>query len=167
LFRLINLGPDLLVADDTGFLYRISWDGSIHQNLTLSLSALTYTTSLNSDRGLFILINRLNFLLFFFFIVFKIPKSDRYAKYIEFSPLLNGIGIVFSDGTSGLVICETSKFEPQVCRINLYKSLENIYLLKQCQCIIIQPTNDEKFWKTHCCVALNAIYQLLAFGSTK
>jgi hypothetical protein len=49
-----------------------------------------------------------------FFLVFKIPKTDRYAKHIEFSPLLNGIGIVFSDGTSGLIICETSKFEPQV-----------------------------------------------------
>ncbi|CAF1087733.1 unnamed protein product [Adineta steineri] len=125
-----NLGPDLLVADNTGYLYRISWDGSMHQHLTLSLSTMSYTISLNSDR------------------VFKIHKPDRYAKYIEFSPLLNGIGIVFSDGTSGLIICETSKFEPQ-----------------QCQCIVIQPTNDEKIWKTHCCVALNAIYQLLAFGS--
>ncbi|CAF3517790.1 unnamed protein product [Adineta steineri] len=125
-----NLGPDLLVADNTGYLYRISWDGSMHQHLTLSLSTMSYTISLNSDR------------------VFKIHKPDRYARYIEFSPLLNGIGIVFSDGTSGLIICETSKFEPQ-----------------QCQCIVIQPTNDEKIWKTHCCVALNAIYQLLAFGS--
>ncbi len=53
LFRLTNLGPDLLVADDTGFLYRISWDGVMHPHLTLSLSALTYTTSLSSDRGLF------------------------------------------------------------------------------------------------------------------
>ncbi|CAF0802050.1 unnamed protein product [Rotaria sordida] len=128
---LTNLGPDLLVADDKGYLYRISWDGIIHQHLTLCLSTLSYTTSLNADR------------------VFKIHKLDRYAKYIEFSSLLNGIGIVFNDGTSGLIICETSKFEPQ-----------------QCQCIVIQPTNDEKIWKTHCCVALNAIYQLLAFGST-
>ncbi|CAF3434359.1 unnamed protein product [Rotaria sp. Silwood1] len=128
---LVNLGPDLLVADDTGYLYRISWDGILHQHLTLCLSTLSYTNSLNADR------------------VFRINKLDLYAKYIEFSPLLNGIGIVFSDGTSGLIICETSKFEPQ-----------------QCQCIVIQPTNDEKIWKTHCCVALNAIYQLLAFGST-
>ena len=34
LLRLTNLGPDLLVADDTGHLYRISWDGSVHQHLT-------------------------------------------------------------------------------------------------------------------------------------
>ncbi|CAM4755971.1 unnamed protein product [Rotaria magnacalcarata] len=128
---LANLGPDLLVADDKGFLYRISWDGLLHQQLTLSINTLSYTTSLSSDR------------------VFKLHKPDLYAKYIEFSPLLNGIGIIFSDGTSGLIICETSKFEPQ-----------------QCQCIVIQPSNDEKIWKTHCCVALNAIYQLLAFGST-
>jgi hypothetical protein len=47
-------------------------------------------------------------------LVFRIPNVDRYAKQIEFSPLLNGIGIVFSDGTAGLIICETSKFEPQV-----------------------------------------------------
>ena len=47
-----NLGPDLLVAVNTGFLYRISWDGVMHQHLTISLSALTYTTTLNSDRGL-------------------------------------------------------------------------------------------------------------------
>lgn len=46
--------------------------------------------------------------------VYKIHQVDRYAKHIEFSPLLNGIGVVFSDGTSGLIICETSKFEPQV-----------------------------------------------------
>ncbi|CAF4805915.1 unnamed protein product, partial [Rotaria sp. Silwood2] len=85
---LTNLGSDLLVADDKGYLYRISWDGIIHQHLTLCLHTLSYTTSLNSDR-------------------------DLYAKYIEFSPLLNGIGIIFSDGTSGLIICETSKFEPQ------------------------------------------------------
>jgi hypothetical protein len=52
LFRLTNLGPDLLVSDDTGCLYRISWEGSIHQNLTISLSTLSYTTSLNSNRGL-------------------------------------------------------------------------------------------------------------------
>ncbi len=51
-------------------------------------------------------------------LVFKIPRSDRYAKHIEFSPLLNGIGIVFNDGTSGLIICETSKFEPQVSGIH-------------------------------------------------
>ena len=100
--------------------------------------------------------------------VFKISRSDRYAKHIEFSPLLNGIGIVFSDGTSGLIICETSKFEPQVCRAHCLFDRVNIdSLLQQCQCIVIQPTNDEKIWKTHCCVALNAIYQLLAFGSTK
>jgi len=74
---------------------------------------------LNSDRGLFILIIIIPIKKNFFFVVFKIHKSDRYAKYIEFSPLLNGIGIVFNDGTSGLIICETSKFEPQVClRIN-------------------------------------------------
>ena len=53
LFSLTNLGPDLLVAVNTGLLYRISWDGLMHQHLTLSLSALTYTISLNSDRGLF------------------------------------------------------------------------------------------------------------------
>lgn len=47
-----NLGPDLLVAVNTGFLYRISWDGVMHQHLTISLSALTYTNTLNSDRGL-------------------------------------------------------------------------------------------------------------------
>ncbi|CAF0822757.1 unnamed protein product [Adineta ricciae] len=126
-----NLGPDLLVADNTGYLYRISWDGSIHQHLTISLSAISYTVSLNSDR------------------VYKTNQVDRYAKYIEFSPLLNGIGIVFSDGTSGLIICETAKFEPL-----------------QCQCIVVQLGADEKIWRTHCCVALNAIYQLLAFGST-
>jgi hypothetical protein len=79
---------------------------------------------------------------------------------------LNGIGIVFSDGTSGLIVCETSKFEPQVWWMILFEFV-NILFLKQCQCILIQPTNDEKIWKTHCCVALNAIYQLLAFGSTK
>ena len=53
LLRLTNLGPDLLVADDTGHLYRISWDGSVHQHLTISLNTLSYTTSLNSDRSLF------------------------------------------------------------------------------------------------------------------
>ena len=52
LFSLTNLGPDLLVAVDSGFLYRISWDGVMHQHLTISLSALTYTNTLNSDRGL-------------------------------------------------------------------------------------------------------------------
>ena len=57
-------------------------------------------------------------------LVFKILQSDRYAKRIEFSPLLNGIGVVFSDGTSGLIICETSKFEPQVCWAHRSSSLE-------------------------------------------
>ena len=47
-------------------------------------------------------------------LVFRIPNPHRYAKQIEFSPLLNGIGIVFNDGTAGLIISETSKFEPQV-----------------------------------------------------
>lgn len=112
MFSLTNLGPDLLVAVDSGFLYRISWDGVMHQHLTISLSALTYTNTLNSDRGLYLL--QLKFIERFI-LVFKIPQSDRYAKRIEFSPLLNGIGVVFSDGTSGLIICETSKFEPQVC----------------------------------------------------
>lgn len=41
------------------------------------------------------------------------------------------------------------------------------FVFQQCQCIVIQPSNDEKIWKAHCCVALNAIYQLLAFGSIK
>lgn len=50
------------------------------------------------------------------FLVFRIPNPHRYAKQIEFSPLLNGIGIVFNDGTAGLIISETSKFEPQVNR---------------------------------------------------
>ena len=58
--------------------------------------------------------------------MFKIPQSDRYAKHIEFSPLLNGIGIVFSDGTSGLIICETSKFEPQVCGNSILLKLKTI-----------------------------------------
>jgi hypothetical protein len=68
--------------------------------------------------------------LLLFFLVFKIHQADRYAKYIEFSPLLNGIGIVFSDGTSGLIICETSKFEPQVCRVHFLFDLVNIRFLK-------------------------------------
>ena len=51
-----------------------------------------------------------------FRLVFRIPNPHRYAKQIEFSPLLNGIGIVFNDGTAGLIISETSKFEPQVNR---------------------------------------------------
>jgi hypothetical protein len=65
LLRLTNLGPDLLIADDTGHLYRISWDGSVHQHLTISLNTLSYTTSLNSDRGLFniMIIIHLNILL--------------------------------------------------------------------------------------------------------
>lgn len=53
-----------------------------------------------------------------FRLVFRIPNPHRYAKQIEFSPLLNGIGIVFNDGTAGLIISETSKFEPQVNRSN-------------------------------------------------
>lgn len=113
LVRLTNLGPDLLVSTDIGLLYRISWDGSIHHNLTLALKTMSYTSSLNSDRGNIVrLIGDLQFASVC--LVFKIPNNDRFAKCIEFSPLLNGIGVVFSDGTSGLIICETSKFEPQV-----------------------------------------------------
>ncbi|CAF0845941.1 unnamed protein product [Didymodactylos carnosus] len=129
---MINLGQDLLVANSTGLLYRITWDGTILSNYTISLNTLSCSICLNSDRA------------------FILNKTGLYAKQIEFSPLLNGIGIVFSDGTSGLIICETSRFEPN-----------------QCQCIVIQPSSEEKVWKTHCCVALNAIYQLLAFGSSR
>ncbi|CAF4245840.1 unnamed protein product, partial [Didymodactylos carnosus] len=129
--EMINLGQDLLVATNTGLLYRITWDGSILNNYTISLNTLSCSICLNSDR------------------TFKLNKPGLYAKQIEFSSLLNGIGIVFSDGTCGLIICETSRFEPS-----------------QCQCIVIQPSSEEKIWKTHCCVALNAIYQLLAFGTT-
>lgn len=50
-FSLTNLGPDLLVSTDIGYLYRISWDGSMHQNLTITLNTLAYTMSLNGDRS--------------------------------------------------------------------------------------------------------------------
>ena len=55
LLRLTNLSSDLLVADDKGYLYRISWDGLIHRHLTLCLSELTYINSLNAERCLLFL----------------------------------------------------------------------------------------------------------------
>ncbi|KAL7631863.1 UNVERIFIED_CONTAM: hypothetical protein RMT77_017834 [Armadillidium vulgare] len=121
----VCLRDELMVATHNGHIQRVKWDGTIHNDYCIDLSRVPFCDDQLVMKA----------------VPLEVPGTGVHVVHLEYSPLVGGFAVVFSDGRAAFLTASTLKFDPNAVQGIWARDLEDA-----------------------CCAAINHKYRLLAFG---
>ncbi|XP_055330750.1 guanine nucleotide exchange factor subunit RIC1-like [Paramacrobiotus metropolitanus] len=119
-----SLRDHVLVSTSDGFIQRIQWDGSVSEKMTLVVDRIPFSVDFPQSKKSYL------------------PRSSVHVVDMDYSFLLGGFSVVFSNGRGALLTSTHSDFIP-----------DSVY------CVWV-PSESTSFT----CTAVNHKYRLMAFG---